>query len=158
MGAIAYQIITLTIVFSTVYSDAHQRKHQGSLAFVRRIHRGPVNSPHKWPVTRKMFPFDDVIMKQARRLPGGMGQQVAFVCVAFSAQTYGSCVSTNFGFNQRKPQVICSATNRNPIAHSNMIEIHCMKCMSQGSGTRTARGLCLQISYHSICHLILIWN
>ena len=25
-------------------------------------HRGPVNSPHKWPVTRKMFPFDDVIM------------------------------------------------------------------------------------------------
>ena len=25
-------------------------------------HRGPVNSPHKWPVTWKMFPFDDVIM------------------------------------------------------------------------------------------------
>ena len=25
-------------------------------------HRWPVNSPHKWPVTRKMFPFDDVIM------------------------------------------------------------------------------------------------
>ena len=33
-----------------------------SLAFVRGIHRGPVNSPHKWPVTRKMFPFDDVTM------------------------------------------------------------------------------------------------
>ena len=33
-----------------------------SLAFMRRIYRGPVNSPHKWPVTRKMFPFDDVIM------------------------------------------------------------------------------------------------
>ena len=43
---------------------AHQRKHQSSasLAFVRGIHRRPVNSPHKWPVTRKMFPFDDVIM------------------------------------------------------------------------------------------------
>ena len=26
------------------------------------IHWRPVNSPHKWPVTRKMFPFDDVIM------------------------------------------------------------------------------------------------
>ena len=40
------------------------RKHQSSasLAFVRGIHRGPVNSPHKWSVTRKMFPFDDVIM------------------------------------------------------------------------------------------------
>ena len=33
-----------------------------SLAFVQGIHRGPVNSPHKGPVTRKMFPFDDVIM------------------------------------------------------------------------------------------------
>ena len=30
--------------------------------FVRGIHRGPGTSPHKWPVTRKMFPFDDVIM------------------------------------------------------------------------------------------------
>ena len=64
MGANASQITSLTIVYSTVYSDADQRKHQSSasLAFVRRIHRGPVNSPHKWPVTRKMFPFDDVIM------------------------------------------------------------------------------------------------
>ena len=26
------------------------------------IHRGPVNYPHERPVTRKMFPFDDVIM------------------------------------------------------------------------------------------------
>ena len=44
--------------------NADQRKHQSSasLAFVRRIHRRPVNSPHKWPVTRKMFSFDDVIM------------------------------------------------------------------------------------------------
>ena len=62
MGAIASQITSLTIFYSTVYSDADQRKHQSStsLAFVRGIHRGPVNSPHKWPVTRKMFPFDDV--------------------------------------------------------------------------------------------------
>ena len=39
-------------------------KHQSSasLAFVLGIHRWPVNSPHKGPVTRKMFPFDDVIM------------------------------------------------------------------------------------------------
>ena len=64
--SIASQITSFTIVYWTVYSDAYQRKHQSSasLAFVRGIHRGPVNSPHKWPVTWKMFPFDDIIMSQ----------------------------------------------------------------------------------------------
>ena len=64
MGATASQITSLTIVYWTVYSDADQRKHQSSAsqAFVRGIHRGPKNSPHKWSVTRKMFPFDDFIM------------------------------------------------------------------------------------------------
>ena len=64
MGAIASQITILTIVYSTVYSGADRRKHQSSvsLAFVRVIHRWPVNSSHKWPITRKIFPFDDAIM------------------------------------------------------------------------------------------------
>ena len=64
MRSMASQITSLTIIYSTVYSGTDQRKHQSSasLAFVQGIHRGPVNSPHKWPVTRKMFPFDDVIM------------------------------------------------------------------------------------------------
>ena len=64
MGAMASQITSLTIVYSILYSDAYQRNHQSgaSLACVQGIHRGPVNSPHKWPVTRKMFPFHDVIM------------------------------------------------------------------------------------------------
>ena len=68
MGTIASQITSLTNVYSTVYSGADQSKHQSpaSLAFVWGIHRGPVNSPHKWPVTRKMFPFDDVIMVEVR--------------------------------------------------------------------------------------------
>ena len=57
MGTIASQTTSLVIVYSAVYSDADQRKHRSSasLAFVRRIHRRPVNSPHKWPVTRKRF-------------------------------------------------------------------------------------------------------
>ena len=65
MGAIASQIASLAIVYTTVYSDVDQRKHQSSasMAFAWGIHRGPVNPPHKWPVTRKMFPFDDVIMR-----------------------------------------------------------------------------------------------
>ena len=64
MDSIASQITSLTTVYSGVYSDEDQRKHQSSapLAFVRGIHRGPVNSPHKCPVTQKLFPFDDVIM------------------------------------------------------------------------------------------------
>ena len=65
MGAIASQITILTSAYSIVQSVADQRKHQrsASLAFVRGIHLGPVNSPHKWPVTRKMFPFHDIIMQ-----------------------------------------------------------------------------------------------
>ena len=54
--SIASQITSLTIVCSSVYSGVDQRKHQSSasLAFMWGIHR--------WSVTRKMFPFDDVIM------------------------------------------------------------------------------------------------
>ena len=65
MTTTASQIISLTIVYSTAYLGADQRKLQSSssLAFVRGIHRSPVNSPHKLPVTRKMFPFDIVIME-----------------------------------------------------------------------------------------------
>ena len=59
MGANASQITSLTVVYSIVYSHADKKTNQtsASLAFVRGIHRGPVNSPHKWPVSRKMFPF-----------------------------------------------------------------------------------------------------
>ena len=64
MSPMASQITSLAIVYSTVYSGTDQRKYQSSasLAFVRGIHRSSVNSPHKGPVTRKTFPFDDVIM------------------------------------------------------------------------------------------------
>ena len=65
MGAMASQITSLMMVFSTVLSGANQIKHQSSasLSFVRGIHRWPVNnSPHKRPVTWKMFPSDDVIL------------------------------------------------------------------------------------------------
>ena len=64
MSAMASHITDVPIVCSTVCSGAAQRKHQSSasLAIVREIHRWPVDSPHKWSVTRKMFPFDDVIM------------------------------------------------------------------------------------------------
>ena len=68
MSAISSQITSLTIVYSIVYSEADQRKHQSSasLAFVWGIHRGGQS--------RKMFPFDDVIMTALQQwismLPG----------------------------------------------------------------------------------------
>ena len=64
MGAMSSHITSLTIGYSTVYSGAEQREFQSSasLAFVPGIYRWPMNSPHKWPVTRKMLPFDDVSM------------------------------------------------------------------------------------------------
>ena len=64
MSAMASKITSVLIVYSTVCSGADQRKHKSSasLVCVRGIHRGPVNSPHKRPMTPKMFPFDDVIL------------------------------------------------------------------------------------------------
>ena len=67
MSATASQITGVSIVWSPVCSGADQRKHQrfASLAFVTWNHRWPVDSPHKGAVTRKMFPFDNVIMRTA---------------------------------------------------------------------------------------------
>ena len=65
ISTIAPQITSLAIVYSTVYSDADKKNQSSaSLAFVWGNHREPVNSPHKWPVTRKMFACDDVIMEK----------------------------------------------------------------------------------------------
>ena len=71
MGPMASQITSLTIHYSIVHSGEDQRKHRSSasLAFVRGIHRWPVNSPHKMPVTRKIFPFDDVVMIKLNMMP-----------------------------------------------------------------------------------------
>ena len=64
MSATTSQITGVSNFCSTVCYGADQIKHQSSvsLAFVRGIHRPPVDSTHKEPVRRKMFPFDDAIM------------------------------------------------------------------------------------------------
>ena len=71
MSSMASQITSLTIIYSTVYSGTDQRKHQSSasLAFVWGIHRGPVNSPHKWPVTRKCF---HLTTSSCKKVPTGL--------------------------------------------------------------------------------------
>ena len=79
MGAMVSQITSITIVYSTVYSGANQRKHQSSasLAFARGIHRWPVDSPHKGPATRKNLPFDDVIMIYNLHSPEAENKQLS---------------------------------------------------------------------------------
>ena len=63
MRTMVAQIIGVSIVYATVCSGADKKhRRSASLAFVRGIRRWPANSPHKGPVTRRMFPFDDVIM------------------------------------------------------------------------------------------------
>ena len=87
MTTMASQITSVTIVYLTVYLGADQRKHKSSasLAFVLGIHRLPVNSPHKGPVTRKMFPFDDVIMATS-----------LYKCTIYD--TRSACHRTRIGF------------------------------------------------------------
>ena len=55
MDAVASQITSVSIVYSTVCSGTDKKIHQSStsLAFVKGIHPSPVNSPHKGPVTRQ---------------------------------------------------------------------------------------------------------
>ena len=64
MSATVSQNTGVSIVCSTVGSGADKKKHQSSasLAFVRGIHRWQMNPPHKRSVTRRMLPFDNVIM------------------------------------------------------------------------------------------------
>ena len=90
MSTVASQITSLTIVYSSVYSGAGQRKHQNSapMAFVRRIHRWPVNSPHKWPVTRKIFPFDDVIIHYAKHYGWEPNSMPRYCMVGFHSNSY----------------------------------------------------------------------
>ena len=60
---------------------------------------GPVNSPHKGPVTRKMFPFDDVIMLQlyvdADYYRKSTSRSECSLTITLFPQTPRTCVSTN---------------------------------------------------------------
>ena len=97
MGAATSHITSLTIVYSAVYSGTDQRKHQSSalLAFVRGIHRVPVNSLHKGPVMRKMLPFDDVIISQDQHLFLGWNSDYELFVKWVPVSKYGKSSSKN---------------------------------------------------------------
>ena len=105
MSATASQITGVTIVYSAVCSGVDQTKHQSpaSLAFVRGIHRWPVNSPHKGPVTRKMFPFDDVIMCFRHRLTWQQNSPQPHTAPTRARRTSRADTMTNNALLAKKP-------------------------------------------------------
>ena len=124
MSAMASQITSLTIVYSTVYSDADQktlRKHQSPalLAFVWGIHLWPVNSPHKGPVMQKTFPFDDVIV---------------------SYRSHGPTIRCNL------PPELTQSYNRCPIRPTNHTSVFPL-LMSQHPPTKL--GLCISLCFRT---------
>ena len=129
MGTMASQITSLTIVYSTVYSDAHQRKHQSSapLAFERGIHRGPVNSPHKWPVTREMFPFDDVIMISLSSIYKPINSKMFVSWRLASSLASGSVCDVTIGRTKYHGSGNCYDGTWEEIFNS--LDIHCIRCI-----------------------------
>ena len=73
---------------------------------MRGIHRGPVNSPHKWPATWKIFPFDDVIMNTS-------SLWVSYcICFMGNFETNEHVVtSTLYSFSRKKDMAICTQTD-----------------------------------------------
>ena len=124
MGMMASQITSLTIVYTTVYSGADQRKHQStaSLAFVRGIHLWPVNSPHKWSVTWNMFPFDDVIISASNGRSPTRSMRIELAVSELEINVRRSmCELENMGIGRigslkqsLKPKIRCVYTKTNP--------------------------------------------
>ena len=152
MNGMASQITSLTIVYSTVYPGADQRKHQSpvSLTFVREIHRGPVNSPHKWPVTRKMFPFDDVIMFFFQVYvfsafydprPDAGGPAIRVLAMGWQAEyrTIGDLYCQLWYDQQEQPVVTLAEYNRiyRSTRYPEMYVSHFILCHGQFSSTKT---------------------
>ena len=114
MGAIDSQITSLTIVYSTVYSDPDQRKYQSSasLAFVLGIHRWPVNSTRKWPVTWKMFPFDDVIILNRSNTESEIHHRCACGCPSTCWPSAHTLIISLYTFSSEVTLTICFKNSR----------------------------------------------
>ena len=105
MGAMAYQVTGVWVVWSTVCAGVYQRKHQNSVSldFLRGIHRWPMDSAHKGPVTQKMFPFDDLFMSNYPKRLAWLGSVHAVRRHIFNQkaswlkQAYLKILSAHFG-------------------------------------------------------------
>ena len=128
ISAMESQITSVSVVCPTVCSGVDQRKHQipSSLAIVRGIHRSPVDSLHKGPVTRKMFPFDDVIISTEKcivgfvRLPYAISRRL-MVKPTILHFFYQICVSNFPGYTQTfNPMALRKKLKHNFQTHINV--------------------------------------
>ena len=93
MSAMASQITGVLIVCSIACSGADKKNQtSASPAFVNEIHRWPLDSPHKGPITRKMFPFDDVVMEATREEKGWPQQSPKSVHISINTEAVHSLI------------------------------------------------------------------
>ena len=95
MSALASQITSLTIVYSTTWPRSRSKitSKLRVTGLCRGIHRWPVNSQHKGPVTRKMIPFDEVIIDH-----GNLGFYFHYYCVVYGVCKYSATPGLNVVF------------------------------------------------------------
>ena len=127
MNAIASQITGVWIICSTVCSGADQRKHQGSasLDFLRGIHRWPMDSHHKGPVTRKMFPIDDVIMNCSNKSGNNTFSGCFYLTIILIPLNFHVCHFTNNDFSVHS----CAYSFKDHFRNSLIIEIAFLKSL-----------------------------
>ena len=80
MNVMASHITGISILINRLFRR-RSKKTSASPFCVWRIHRWPVNSPHKGPVTRKMLPFDGVIMTFSVIWSTEMAQAISNICL-----------------------------------------------------------------------------
>ena len=155
MSAMVSQITSLTIIYSTVYSGADQRKHQSSasLAIVWGIHRWPVNAAHKGPVKPRSHMYCNQSATALRR-KNSCNQ--CNHCAIKNCRSIGDWSATTIPKN-RRPVGDRSATGGRLIA--NWLEIGCDWSATGWRlvGHRSAMGWRLTIE-QTICCVVVIMN
>ena len=137
-SAMASQIVGVSIACPAVCSGTDQRKHQSSalLAFVSGIHLSPVDSPQRGPVTRKMFPCDDVIMRCIFPCSASTGLRCRrrWILVHLTPptvsppETYSSTIS---GTRTKIPKVICLISKDSIVLSTRRVLFFQQKWLSQ---------------------------
>ena len=135
MSAMSSQITGVLIICSTICLCACGRKHQSSssLVFVREIPRWPVDSPDKGPVTRKMFPFDDVIMMANDVVRSGISPLFIFchITLTFWLIQHQACLYQTFSFFSKSTIRYMCWRERVPWIHLAETSILFSACLSE---------------------------